>query len=330
MTFEWPIALLALALVPAVLLAYMFIRRRPSRYAVTFTNLDVLASVVDRRGSWRRWVAPVLFLLALAAATAAMARPHLNVQKTREQATIVLAVDESGSMFAQDVQPSRLQAAQAAVNHFLDRLPPKFRVGLVAFAGDAQVAAPVTRDRQLVRDALTYLSPQRGSEIGDAVARAAQLAHDSVGNSGDRRLAAVTSCATTGKNKEPTAVLFLSDGFQTAGALTPDEGALKAKSLCVPVYSIALGTDQGVLDFGVRQIPVPPDRDTLRRIATTTGGKYFDAASSQSLDSAYQSIGSLLAKEPAKEEITWAFMLAAGILALLAAGASVFTFSRVP
>ncbi|HEU5211216.1 MAG TPA: VWA domain-containing protein, partial [Gaiellaceae bacterium] len=269
MSFEWPLALVALALVPAMLIVYLLVRRRPSRYAVTFTNLDVLASVVDRRGSWRRWVAPVLFLLALAAATAAMARPHLNVQRTREQATIVLAVDESGSMFAQDVQPSRLQAAQAAVNHFLDRLPPKFRVGLVAFAGDAQVAAPVTRDRQLVRDALSYLSPQRGTAIGDAVARAAQLGHDAVGNAGDRRLAAVTSCQATG-NKEPVAVLFLSDGFQTAGALTPDQGAAKAKSLCVPVYTIALGTDQGVLDFGVRQIPVPPDRETLRRIAVTT------------------------------------------------------------
>jgi Ca-activated chloride channel homolog len=312
-----------------MLILYVLLRRRPSRYAVTFTNLEVLAAVVDRRGSWRRWVAPVLFLLALAAATAAMARPHLNVQRTREQATIVLAIDESGSMFAQDVQPSRLQAAQTAVNHFLDRLPPKFRIGLVAFAGDAQVAAPVTRDRQLVRDALSYLSPQRGTAIGDAVARAAQLGHDAVGNAAERRLAAVTSCAAA-KNKEPVAVLFLSDGFQTAGALTPDEGAEKAKSLCVPVYTISLGTDQGVLDFGVRQIPVPPDRETLRRIASETGGKYFEAPTSQSLDSAYQSIGSLLAKEPAKEEVTWAFLLAAAILALLAAGTSVFTFSRVP
>jgi Ca-activated chloride channel family protein len=329
MTFEWPLALLALAFVPAMLLVYLLARRRASRYALAFTNMDVLASVVERRGSWRRWVAPVLFLLALAAATAAMARPHLNIQRTREQATIVLAIDESGSMFAQDVQPSRLQAAQTAVSHFLDRLPPKFRVGLVAFAGDAQVAAPVTRDRQLVHDALSYLSPQRGTAIGDAVARAAKLGRDAVGNAGDRRLAAVGSCDTT-KSKEPVAVLFLSDGFQTAGALSPEDGAAQAKALCVPVYTIALGTDQGVLNMGFRQIPVPPDRETLRGIATATGGKYFDAPTAKSLDSAYQSIGSLLAKEPAKEEITWAFMLAAGALALLAAAASLFSFSRVP
>ena len=196
-----------------------------------------------------------------------MARPHLNVQHTREQATIVLAIDESGSMFAQDVQPSRLQAAQNAVSHLLDRLPPKFRVGLVAFAGDAQVAAPVTRDRQLVRDALSYLSPQRGTAIGDAVARAAQLAHDAVGNR-RRPPARGRDLVLDDGKQEPAAVLFLSDGFQTAGALTPDDGAAKAKSLCVPVYTIALGTDQGVLDFGGRQIPVPPDRETLRRIAS--------------------------------------------------------------
>src|SRR5205823_978555 len=109
-----------------------------------------------------------------------------------------------------------------------------------------------------------------------------------------------------------------------------EDGAARAKQLCVPVYSIALGTDQGVLDFGARQILVPPDRDTLRAIAQVTGGKYFDAPTADALNSAYSSIGSLLAKEPGKTEITWAFALAAAVLALLAAGASLFSYSRVP
>ncbi len=328
MTFTYPLALLALLVVPAVLVAYAFARRRPSRYALTFTNLDILATVVDRSGAWRRWLPPALFLLALAASAVALARPKLDTQVTREQATIVLAIDQSGSMLADDIKPNRLSAAQTAVNKFLDKLPPKFRVGMVAFSGDVQVVAPVTRNRDLVRNAVGYLTPQRGTAIGDAVARAAKLARDAVGPPPERRLAALRPAA--GDDQEPVAVLFLSDGFQTAGDLTPQDGAAKAKQLGVPVYTIALGTDSGILNFGVRQIPVPPDRDALRLIAQQTGGKYFDAVTNDALQSAYDDIGTLLAKEPGKDEITWAFVLAAGILALLAAGASLFAFSRIP
>jgi Ca-activated chloride channel homolog len=330
MTLTWPLGLLALLVVPALLIAYAFARRRPSRYALTFTNLDILATVVDRSGAWRRWVPPALFLLALAATAFAVARPKLDTQVTREQATIVLAIDQSGSMLADDVKPNRLEAAQTAVNKFLDELPPKFRVGMVAFSGDVQVVAPVTRNRDLVRNAVGYLSPQRGTAIGDAVARAAKLGRDAVGTPRDRRLAAFRPAANDDTESEPVAVLFLSDGFQTAGDLTPQLGAAKAKQLGVPVYTIALGTDEGILNFGVRQIPVPPDRDTLRMIAQETGGKYFDAVTSKSLEAAYDDIGTLLAKEPGKEEVTWAFVLAGGILALLAVGASLFAFSRVP
>jgi Ca-activated chloride channel family protein len=328
-SFTWPLALLALLAVPALLVAYALARRRPSRYALTFTNLDLLATVVDRSGAWRRWVPPALFLLALAAAACALARPKVDTQVTREQATIVLAVDQSGSMLADDVKPTRLEAAQSAVNTFLDKLPPKFRVGMVAFSGDVQVVAPVTRDRSLVRNAVGYLTPQRGTAIGDAVARAAKLARDAVGPPPERRLAALRPAAS-GDETDPVAVLFLTDGFQTAGERTPQDGAALAKRLDVPVYTIALGTDDGVLNFGVRQIPVPPDRDSLRMIAQVTGGKYFDAVTSDALQAAYDDIGSLLAKEPGKEEVTWAFVLAAGILALLAVGASLFAFSRVP
>jgi Ca-activated chloride channel homolog len=330
LSFQWPLALLALLVVPAALAAYLLVQRRPSRYALAFPNLEVLASVADRSGTWRRWVPAALFLLALSATAVALARPHRSVMVDREQATIVLAVDQSGSMLADDVAPSRLQAAQAAVSRFLDRLPPKFRVGLVAFAADPQVVAPVTRDRQVVRDALSYLSPQRGTAIGDAIARAAELGRDAVGPQPERHLASFGSAAAASADREPVAVLLLSDGFNTAGSRTPLDGAARAKQLGIPVYSIALGTDEGILDFGLRQIPVPPDRDTLRAVAEQTGGKYFDAPTEKSLDAAYADIGSLLAKEPGKTEVTWAFLLAGALLALLAGGTSLYSFSRVP
>jgi Ca-activated chloride channel family protein len=334
-SFAWPVALVALLVVPAALVAYLIAQRRPSRYALSFPNLGVLESVVDRSTAWRRWVPPALFLLALAAVAVALARPQVNVTVQREQATIVLAIDSSGSMLADDVQPTRLDAAKAAVRRFLADLPPKFRVGMLTFAADTQVVAPVTTDREVVGSSLEFLQPLRGTAIGDAVARAAEVARDAVGPRASRDLASFGGpIAAASGPAPPAAVLLLSDGFQTAGLLQPLEGAARAKELGIPVYSIALGTDEGILDFGFggeeRQIPVPPDRETLRAIANQTGGKYYDAPSAEALKAAYTDLGSILEGEPGKTEATFAFLAAAAVLALLAAGLSALWFSRLP
>jgi Ca-activated chloride channel homolog len=334
MTFEWPLALLALLAVPLALVVYLLAQRRPSKYTLSFPNLGVLESVVERGGGWRRWVPPALFLLALTAVGVALARPHVSVTVQREQATIVLAIDSSGSMRAEDVAPTRMGAAQAAVRRFMDGLPPKFRVGMVTFAGEAQVVAPPTTDRELVLSSLDYLIPLRGTAIGDAVARAAEVARQAVGPQGERSLASVSTAAPARGSAPPAAVLLLSDGFQTAGLLQPLEGAARAKELGIPVYSIALGTDEGILDlsFGgeARRIPVPPDRESLRMIAEQTGGKYYDAPSAEALEAAYTDLGSLLEGEPGEAEATFAFLAAAALLALLAAGFGVVWFSRIP
>lgn len=330
MRFEWPVALLSLALVPLVLAAYVLVQRRPSRYAVVFPNLDVLAGVVERREAWRRWVPPAVFLLALALLGIALARPHVAITVDRERGTVVLGVDTSASMLADDVSPTRLQAAQGAVHTFLDDLPGSFRVGMVAFAGDAQVVAPVTSDRSIPRQAVDYLVPLRGTAIGDAVARAAELASEAVGGPGSRQLASLTTASRRGTGP-PAAVLLLSDGYQTAGTLFPLDGAARARELGIPVYTIALGTDEGTLSFGDgREIHVPPDRETLRRIAEETNGRYFDAPTAEALRSAYAELGSLLAEEPGETEATFAFLAAAAVLGLLAAGLSALWLSRIP
>jgi Ca-activated chloride channel family protein len=336
-SFEWPLALLALLVVPLALGAYIVATRRPSRYALAFPNLGVLESVVDRSGAWRRWLPPALFLVALAVLALALARPHVPVSVAREQATIVLAIDSSGSMLADDVEPTRLTAAQRAVSRFLDGLPEQFRVGMVTFAGDVQVVAPPTTDRQFVRSSLDFLVPLRGTAIGDAVARAAEVARDAVGPRAQRGLASVGAAAAPAPGSAPpppAAVLFLSDGFQTVGTLQPLDGAARAKELGIPVYTIALGTDEGVLDVGFggmqRRIPVPPDRESLRAIAEETGGKAFDAPTAEALESAYSELGSLLEREPGETEATFAFLGAAALVALLAAGLSAVFFSRLP
>ena len=150
MTFGHPLLLLTLLVVPAAIGLFVLAERRRMRYAVRFTNLEVLAGVVGGRG-WRRFVPLALFLLALAALCVAVARPHLHRLVPRERATTILVIDASRSMESRDIKPSRLGAAQEAVRTFLERVPKRMRVGLIVFAGDAQVAAPPTTDRDLVR-----------------------------------------------------------------------------------------------------------------------------------------------------------------------------------
>ena len=165
MSFQWPFLLPLLAIVPLAVAGYVALERRRTRYAVRFTNLDVLAEVVDERRAWRRWLPPVLFFMALAAALLALTRPEVTVAAHREKASVILTIDSSGSMFAKDVPPTRLGAAQEAVRRFLDKLPARYRVGVVTFSSEAQVVAPLTLDRQVVRDAVDYSVP--GARDGD-------------------------------------------------------------------------------------------------------------------------------------------------------------------
>lgn len=333
MSFGHPLLLLTLLLVPAAILGFRLAERRRMRYAVRYTNLDVLAAVAGGR-PWRRYVPPALALLALAVLCVSVARPNVTSLVPKERATVVLVLDVSGSMQAEDVAPSRLQAAQRAVRSFLDRVPPQVRVGLVAFSGDAQVAAPPTTDRALLRQSLDGIGTFPafgGTAIGDALAAAVEVAKQAVAG-GNASLASVTSAAS--RTKGLASILFLSDGHQTRGILEPLQGAERAKAAGIPVYTVALGTPQGVVtgefDGVPRTIPVPPDPATLKAIAQTTGGKFFEAKNAGSLRAAYSKLGSRLGRAPGKSEVTYAFLAgAAGLLA--AAGLlSAFWSPRLP
>jgi Ca-activated chloride channel family protein len=320
MSFASPWLLLGLLALPLLLFGYRVLQRRPGRYAVRYTNLDVLASVVESTRSWRRHAGLALFLLALVALLVGFARPSMNRLADREEATIVLVIDVSGSMQAKDVKPTRLEAAQKVVREFLKGLPKRFQVGVVAFSETAEVAAPATDDRQLAIDAIDYLFPQRGTAIGDGIARGVEVAR-------------AAEAGRTGRER-PAAILLLSDGAQTEGVLFPLEGAARAKSFKIPVYTIALGTPEGVVEFnrfgGSRIIPVPPDKPTMRQIAATTGGRFYEAESAGDLREAYDKMGSLVSKVKRKQEVTFAF-LAGGLVLLLAASAiGVVTFPRLP
>ncbi|MET0938311.1 MAG: VWA domain-containing protein, partial [Gaiellaceae bacterium] len=274
MSFQWPLLLPLLAIVPLAVAGYVILERRRARYAVRFTNLEVLAGVVEESRAWRRWLPPVLFFMALAASLLALTRPEVTVAAHREKASVILTIDSSGSMFAKDVPPTRLAAAQEAVRLFLDKLPARYRVGVVTFSSEAQVVAPLTQDRQVVRDAVDYLYPGRGTAIGDALARSVQLAQ----GASERALGETDVVPAEEPSDDPerpaTAILLLSDGAQTAGILQPFEGAQRATTAKIPVYTVALGTPEGTVTFdrygSSRTILVPPDPVTLEQIADDT------------------------------------------------------------
>jgi Ca-activated chloride channel family protein len=321
-SFVWPLFLLTLLAVPAGLAGYLLLQRRRARYAVRFTNLEVLAAVVPEARPWRRYVPVALFLLSLSLALAALARPELTVSAPRENASVVLAIDSSGSMYSEDVPPTRLGAAQEAVRRFLKKLPARYRVGLVTFSSEAQVVASLTTDRQLVLKGLGYLFPGSGTAIGDGIARSVELARTDAELGG----ADVPPGGTGRPTNSPVAIVLLSDGAQTRGILTPLQGAARAKAAGIPIYTVALGTLNGIVTFTQgpysRTFPVPPDRETLRQVAMATGGQFYAAASASGLDAVYDKLGSSIGRVPQKREETYA---ALGLAALLLAAAWAFS-----
>ena len=343
MTFATPLALLALPLIPLTVLALVMARRRRIRYAIRYPALDVLAGVVERerRG---RWIPAALLVLALTALLLGAARPMARVPVPRDEATVMLVIDVSGSMNADDVEPTRMQAAQRAASRFLDRLPERFQVGLVTFSSEAETLVPPTTDREAVRGALATLTANGGTAMGDGLGRALDVIEaarqEAAGGPGPTTtvdpnaqggtptpstLVPGTPDQGTQQPAVPPAVtLLLSDGANSAGG-DPFVQAERARQLRVPVYTIALGTANGVLRqpnaFGGTRIqPVPPDPESLARIAETSNGRFFEAPTSDNLTAVYDSLGSRIGFRLEEREVTVAFT-AAGLLLLAAAGA---------
>jgi len=320
MSFQSPLALIGLVLVAALVGLYVVRERRRQSFASRFTTTALLPNLVDAAPGWRRHLPVALFLVALAAMIVGVARPHASVSVQREEATVLIAIDSSLSMSAQDVRPSRLAAAQSAAQAFVDGMPKKFRVGVIGFAGRAYVAVPPTQDRELVHNALKALKPGQGTALGDAVALGTRLARAE--RTSDGRI-------------PPTAMLVISDGAQKSGRTTPDAAAAQAKSLHIPVYTVVVGTQDGVVNVPVAggyqaQLRVPPSPDTLRAVASVTGGQFFTAPDATRLRQIYQKLGSRLGRRHVKREVSDLFAGGSAALMLLGGALSALWFRRVP
>ena len=318
MGFESPLALLSLVVLPLAVGAHLLVRRRRPRYAVRYTNLGVLRAVAPRIAPLREWVVAALVLVVLGLLCVAVARPQLTRSLPVENATVVLVLDTSRSMLSRDVAPTRLGAAKQAAQAFLDRAPGRLRVGLVTFAGDVSVAAFPTHDRERVRQSVAQITRWQaggGTAIGDALVRAVEVSGDAFGDE-------APPPRSSPDDVSPVTILFLSDGRQNRGLIPADRGAAAAKAAGIPVYTVALGTDNpgGQGGFGFGGFNRVPDRATLRAIAETTGGEYFAARSTEALSSAYGELGTRLGRERRRTEVTHFLVAAAGVTLAAAAG----------
>jgi Ca-activated chloride channel family protein len=324
LTFAEPAVLPGLILVPLAALAYSAMQRRRRREAAAFANPALMPNVVTARPGWRRHLPAFLLLLALAALILAAARPQRSVAAPQRAATVMLVMDTSGSMRANDVDPDRLTAAKKSARSLVDKLPGPFRVGLVTFSDFAEQQAAPSTDHSPVKDALNRMVADGGTAMGDAIERGLRAARVPVPRPDGK-----------GTRVLPAVMVLLSDGANNAGALQPVDVAQEARKLRIPIFTIALGTEGGVIvetnPFGfTRSRPVPPDKATLREVARISGGRYFEAPSAKELQSIYSRLGTRLSAKQVKHEVTWGFAGGALALLLVGGGLSLAWFGRAP
>lgn len=322
MSFLQPERLWVLLVIVALVALYAFMQTRRKVYAARLASADLLDSVVPRRSGWRRHAASAVILAALVILSVGFARPTRVVRVPRERATVIVAIDVSLSMEADDVSPDRLQAAQQAAKTFIDELPPTLNVGIVGFAGTASVLLPPTTDRVTAARVIDNLQLAESTAIGEAIFTSLDsLLSVPPDENGDRA---------------PARIVLLSDGVTTVGR--PDQLAIQAaQSAQIPVSTIAFGTAEGVIVYDdpdteiveAETIPVPVGGESLQDIADGTGGAFFTAESVDELDSVYENIGSAIGFEDAEREITDWF-IGAGLALLVAASfLSLLWFQRL-
>lgn len=345
MNFLWPQFLWLLLALPLLVAAYLWLLRRKKKMAVRYASLSIVKEAMGGGAQWRRHIPPMLFLLALAAMLLAAARPLAVIALPIQQETIILAIDVSGSMRATDVQPSRLVAAQNAAKAFLAELPRNVKVGIVAFAGSAQVAQIPTLNREDLHSAIDRFQLQRGTAIGNGIVLSMATLFPDAGidigamSFGQERSRgrSLDQAGNTPKPFTPVApgsygsaaIILLTDGQRTTG-IDSIEAARVAADRGVRIYTVGVGTVDGeTIGFEGWSMRVRLDEDTLKDIALRTQGEYFHAGTAEDLKKVYETLSSRLMVEKKETEISALLALLAAVLAMASAGLSVLWFNRV-
>jgi Ca-activated chloride channel homolog len=346
MVFLWPSLLWLLLLVPLLVLLYWWLQHRRKKLALSYPSLSLVREALGPRRQLRRHIPPVLFLLALTALLLAAARPLAVISLPAQNQTIMLAMDVSGSMRASDVEPDRITAAQNAAKAFIAELPRHVRVGIVAFAGSAQLAQLPTQSREDLVKAIDSFQLQRGTATGSGIMLSlATLFPDAgidISALGGRQAMRPKPIDEIGKQDpakpftpvapgsyNSAAIIMLTDGQRTTG-VDPLEAAKWAADRGVRVYTVGVGTVQGeTIGFEGWSMRVRLDEETLKAVATRTNAEYFHAATAADLKKVYETLSSRLTVEKKETEVSSLFALLGAVLALLAAGLSVWWYGRI-
>jgi Ca-activated chloride channel family protein len=308
-SFGAPSILFALVLLPVLATLYVLRQAQRKRAAAAFVNPELVKSVAPRKSGWRRHVPLTIILLAIGALVVAAARPQKTVAVAAERASIMLVIDVSGSMQATDIAPTRMVAARNAAKAFVKNVPSRVNVGVMAFNQVPQVLQRPTQDRASINGALDQLRSSGTTATGEAIQTATKLLETQVGQ---------------GVKHPPAAIVLLSDGASRRG-VDPLAAAKAAGKSKIPVYTVALGTQQGTITTkqpggGTKTVAVPPDLPSLKKISDASGGQSFAASDADHLSAVYQKLGSQLGRKHEKREITTT--IAGGGLALLLLGSS--------
>jgi len=343
MTFQWPMMLWSLALLPLLVLAYLWLLRRRRKHTVRLASVAIARQALGKGPGWRRHVPPLLMLLAIGAGLLATARPMAKIALPLSQRTVILAMDVSGSMRAEDVKPNRLVASQEAAKLFVQQLPRDARVGVVAFAGTAAVVQAPTTSHDDVIAAIDRFQLQRATATGSAIVLSVatlfpehdiEIQHitgqrkfpgESIGEDKPK----VPFTPVEPGSYDSAAIIMLTDGQRTTGP-DPLEAAKLAAERGVRVYTVGVGTKEGeIIGFEGWSMRVRLDEDALKSVAQMTRGEYFYAGNAEDLKKVYESLGSRLVVERKETELSAVFAGLGALLAVLAAGLSVWWFGRV-
>jgi Ca-activated chloride channel homolog len=322
MTLEAPARLVLIVLPLALAAIYVVLQFARRKHVLRFTSVDLLDSVAPRRPGWQRHISGALMLLALAALVIGLARPATTSRVPKQRGTILLAIDTSGSMAAQDVAPTRLQAAKVAARNFVKGVPKGLKVGLLAFDDAARVLVSPTSEHTTVTAAIDTLSVGGGTATASAITQS---------------LNAISALPPDAHGrKAPAAIVLMSDGSPTIGenGMSPSDAVAAAtnaaKTAAVPIDTIAFGTSDGTVIRNGEQVPVPADPKAMQRIASGSGGKSFTAKSGNELNSVYRQIRNSVGYDTVSHDISEWFLALGFVLALATAAAGLYWMQRVP
>lgn len=331
MTFEWPVMLVSLLLVPLFIILYRMQQQRRSRLVESYGNLGLFRNARGHVVGRRRHIPPILFLVGLTILLLSLARPHAAVTLPRIEGNVLLAFDVSGSMSADDFEPTRMEAAKAAARSFIEKQPPSVKIGVVAFTDNGFAVQPPTDDQETIYASIDRLTPQRGTAIANGILAALNTlanGETQVGQIGEDGTIQMPNIAPeVGKS---TVIVLLSDG-ENNGGTDPLEIAQEASEIGVRIYTVGIGSVEGsILKVEGFTVHTRLNEDMLRQIADITGGVYHSAANEEELFKVYDTITPQLVIKPEQIEVTAVFA-GIGILIFLIGGAlSLAWFSRLP